>query len=174
MKKIFVLLFGAIAASQAFAAGAITCNNGTASAVTGAAGSFVIQTFTPKCSANVQAAYEQNAIAFVVAATSTKVRINLSGALVVAVLLVPPVLPAHARRLTLPVRRLLHWRLQRNFLSEGKSALRRASFLCGNSVFLRGARVLEAGAFTPFWASACCWSEWLTSRLRFPRVNPRP
>lgn len=45
MKKIFVLLFGAIAASQAFAAGAITCNNGTASAVTGAAGSFVIQTF---------------------------------------------------------------------------------------------------------------------------------
>lgn len=72
MKKIFVLLFGAIAASQAFAAGAITCNNGTASAVTGAAGSFVIQTFTPKCSANVQAAYEQNAIAFVVAATSTK------------------------------------------------------------------------------------------------------
>lgn len=50
-----------------------------------------------------------------------KVRINLSGALVVAVLLVPPVLPAHARRLTLPVRRLLHWRLQRNFLSEGKA-----------------------------------------------------
>jgi hypothetical protein len=72
MKKIFVLLFGLVAASQAFAAGTITCANGTATAVALVANSFAVQAFTPKCSANVQAAYEQNSIAFVVAGTSTK------------------------------------------------------------------------------------------------------
>lgn len=73
MKKISVLLFGLFVAGQAFAQLTGTpCTDGTASAIAPAAPSFVVLGFTPRCSANVNAAYEMNTIAFVVGSASTK------------------------------------------------------------------------------------------------------
>lgn len=74
MKKISVLLFGLLCAGQVFAQAAGTpCVNGAPSPVAPVAGgSFVVLTFTPKCSANVDAAFEQNTIAFVVGSASRK------------------------------------------------------------------------------------------------------
>ena len=82
MKKILVLLFG-LAAGQVLAAGTEICG-GTAgghdatAAIPVVATSFVVQAFTPKCSSNTFVAWEQNQIAFSVAAASAKGK-NLFG-----------------------------------------------------------------------------------------------
>jgi hypothetical protein len=77
MKKIFVVLFGLATAGQVFAAGTDICG-GTAgahdatAAVAAGGTNFVVTSFTPKCSSNTFVAYEQNQVAFVVAAASAK------------------------------------------------------------------------------------------------------
>jgi hypothetical protein len=87
MKNTFVLLFGIAAFSQAFAAGTDICggqptaHDATAAVVasTDAAPAFVVNAFTPKCSANVYLAYEQDATAFAVGAASAKGKNVFSG-----------------------------------------------------------------------------------------------
>ena len=81
MKKIVVLLFG-LAAGQVLAAGTEICG-GTAgghdaAAIPVVASQFVVQSFVPKCSSNTFVAWEQNQIAFAVAAASAKGK-NLFG-----------------------------------------------------------------------------------------------
>lgn len=84
MKKIFVLLIGFAAFSQAFAAGTDICG-GTAgahdatAAVAAGTGKFVATAFTPKCSSNVFLAYEQDATVFAVGAASAKGKNVFSG-----------------------------------------------------------------------------------------------
>jgi len=81
MKKIFVLLFG-LAVSPVFAAGTDICG-GTSGAhdatAAVATGGFVVTAFTPKCSSNTFVAYEQNAVAFVVASASSKGKTVFTG-----------------------------------------------------------------------------------------------
>ena len=84
MKKLFVLLFGVAAISQAFATGTDICggtagaHNATAAVASGT-GKFVATGFTPKCSSNVFLAYEQDAVAFAVAGASAKGKNVFSG-----------------------------------------------------------------------------------------------
>lgn len=92
MKKVLVLMTGLLAASTVFAASASVCNAPTAAsdgtAISGTTGftaaaggttGFVINTFTPKCSANVYAAIEQSEIAAAVASGSKKGKNLFSG-----------------------------------------------------------------------------------------------
>jgi hypothetical protein len=77
MKKSFVLLCGLFAAAQSFAAGTDICGgtvgaHDATAAVTAGSNLFVVEAFTPKCSSNTFVAYEQNQVAFVVAAASSK------------------------------------------------------------------------------------------------------
>lgn len=85
MKKIAFVIGSMVVASSAFAAGAAVCaaptsaSSGTAitgtlgfTAASGGTTGFVINTFTPKCSANVHAAIEQNEISLAAAAGSKK------------------------------------------------------------------------------------------------------
>ena len=78
MKKIFVLLFGLLAASQSFAQTTV-CNAGNATTVALTADMFVVRSFNAKCSANVHAVYRQNAIAFAVGAISIKGKSRFQG-----------------------------------------------------------------------------------------------
>lgn len=72
MKKISIVLFSMLAASQVFAQTAV-CTNGTAAAVTPATPTaFVVRGFNAKCSANVDATYLENSVAFAVGALSRK------------------------------------------------------------------------------------------------------
>lgn len=76
MKKVFVLLFGLLAAGQVFAAVglATACNAGNATLVPGdsTGASFLRVDILPKCSANVNMKYNQTANGFAVGANSTK------------------------------------------------------------------------------------------------------
>ena len=85
MKKISVALTAMLAASSVYAAPAAVCTadttagNGTQitttlgfTAAAGGSAGFVINSFTPKCSANVHAAVEQSEIAMASAAGSKK------------------------------------------------------------------------------------------------------
>ena len=80
MKKIFVLLFGLLAAGQVFAQAAGNTCTAAATSADGAiitvigvgTPSFVVVPFTPKCSANTFVSFEQNAVAFVVGSASSK------------------------------------------------------------------------------------------------------
>jgi hypothetical protein len=79
MKKISVLLFGLLCAGHVFAqasgnscTGAAASGDGTAVSPISGAASFVVKGFTPKCSSNVFASFEQNAVAFVVGSASSK------------------------------------------------------------------------------------------------------
>jgi hypothetical protein len=82
MKKISVAVTAFLAASSVYAAGVKVCDAPTtagdgvpitsALGYAGTASGFVINTFTPKCSANVYAAVEQNEIAFAVGSGSKK------------------------------------------------------------------------------------------------------
>jgi len=74
MKKIFVLLFGLLAAGQVFAqASQNPCNNGAQADFTATtAGLFVTRGFPVRCSSNVFVNTEQNTIALVVGGASGK------------------------------------------------------------------------------------------------------
>lgn len=82
MKKISIAVTAFLAASSVYAAGTAVCSapttagDGTPIAATtgygGTASGFVINVFTPKCSANVYAAVEQDEISLAVAAGSKK------------------------------------------------------------------------------------------------------
>lgn len=74
MKKIFVLLFGLLAAGQVFAQASQTpCVAGAAQPFTATTGGlFVSRGFPVRCSANVYVNTEQNAIALVAGGVSTK------------------------------------------------------------------------------------------------------
>ena len=85
MKKISVALTAMLAASSVYAAPAAVCTADTAAgngtqitstvgftAAAGGSTGFVINNFTPKCSANVHAAIEQSEIALASAAGSKK------------------------------------------------------------------------------------------------------
>jgi len=82
MKKIFVLLFGLVAAGQVFAQTAV-CTNGVADGggvyTAPAAPSFVVRNFPTRCSANITAVARENAIAFAVGAISTKGKSRFQG-----------------------------------------------------------------------------------------------
>jgi hypothetical protein len=92
MKKISVVLTTMLAASSVYAASASVCSApttaGDGTAITGLIGftaaasgttGFVLNSFTPKCSANVFAAVEQSEIALAVAAGSKKGKNMFSG-----------------------------------------------------------------------------------------------
>lgn len=93
MKKFLIVAASILTASSAYAAGAAVCTgaasagNGTAidgtvgftSSQTPAGTGFVINSFTPKCSANVHAAVEQDEIKLAVAAGSKKGKNLFSG-----------------------------------------------------------------------------------------------
>jgi len=84
MKKIFVLLFGLVAAGQVFAQTAVctagvAVNNATYSTTNAAAPAFVVRDFPTRCSANVTAVARENAIAFAVGGVSTKGKSRFSG-----------------------------------------------------------------------------------------------
>jgi hypothetical protein len=82
MKKISIAVTAFLAASSVYAAGTSVCAAPTAAGdgtqitsalgYAGTASGFVINSFTPKCSANVFAAFEQTEIAAAVAAGSKK------------------------------------------------------------------------------------------------------
>ena len=74
MKKIFVLLFGLLAAGQVFAQTARTPCTGTGSGTdyVATAGNFVARGFPVRCSNNVFVATLENAIAFTAGAASSK------------------------------------------------------------------------------------------------------
>lgn len=91
MKKLIIVAASVLAASSVYAAPATVCSRlsaaGNGSAIDGSVGftaaaggstGFVINSFTPKCSANVYAAVEQSEIALAVAAGSAKGK-NLFG-----------------------------------------------------------------------------------------------
>jgi hypothetical protein len=80
MKKIFVLLFGLVAAVPAFA-NTVACSGsaGNGVVITGAAANFVRIDVLPKCSANVLLNWEQTANGFATAAASTKGKQMFSG-----------------------------------------------------------------------------------------------
>jgi hypothetical protein len=81
MKKILISAFGVLAASSVFAAGSAVCaaptTAGDGVAITstfnntGGGTAFVVNSFTPKCSAKVHLAFEQNATAAAVASGSS-------------------------------------------------------------------------------------------------------
>lgn len=71
MKKTLALCL-CLMAPAAFAQTAACAGTGSASTITGAAGNFVLNSFTPKCSANTHVLYQQNAIAFAAAGGSSK------------------------------------------------------------------------------------------------------
>lgn len=81
MKKILVASLVLLGASYAFAEGAAVCTNQTTAkdgtkidsntGKSGSSGSFVVNEFTPKCSAKVHAAFEQNSTVAGVAAGSS-------------------------------------------------------------------------------------------------------
>jgi hypothetical protein len=92
MKKISILAMTLLAASSVYAAPATVCDapttagNGTAidgaqgfTAAAGGSTGFVINSFTPKCSANVWAAVEQSEISLAAAAGSKKGKNMFSG-----------------------------------------------------------------------------------------------
>lgn len=70
MKKLIIALCLGVASSASMAA--TICDAGTASAVTGVDTNFVRATFTPRCSANTQADFQQNANSAAVGSASTK------------------------------------------------------------------------------------------------------
>ena len=77
MKIVFAVFCLVIAPIQAYAA--IACSAGTATAVPGSGTNFVKTTFTPACSANVDAHYLQDATNFAVQAGSAKGRTVYGG-----------------------------------------------------------------------------------------------
>jgi hypothetical protein len=91
MKKIAIVIGCMVHASSIFAMGSPVCSAATSAGdgnaidgdkgYVGASGGsgFVINTFTPKCSANVHAAVQQNETVFAVAAGSKKGRNMFSG-----------------------------------------------------------------------------------------------
>lgn len=92
MKKILVVLGALCATSSAFAAPAAVCaapttaGNGTQitstlgfTAASGGTAGFVVNAFTPKCSAKVHAAIEQNETVLAVASGSSKGKNMFSG-----------------------------------------------------------------------------------------------
>jgi hypothetical protein len=89
MKKISVAVTAFMAASSVYAAGTAVCAAPTTATdgtqitsslgYAGTASGFVINSFTPKCSANVHAAVEQTEIALAVASGSKKGKNLFSG-----------------------------------------------------------------------------------------------
>lgn len=79
MKKVFVLLFGVLAAGQVFAAATAACTNGGATLVPGNAANFLRVDILPKCSNNVNMQYDQTANGFAVGANSSKGKFNFFG-----------------------------------------------------------------------------------------------
>lgn len=92
MKKILVVLGGLCATSSVFAAPAAVCaaptSAGNGTQITGTVGftaanggttGFVVNSFTPRCSANVHAAIEQNETVLAVASGSGKGRKMFTG-----------------------------------------------------------------------------------------------
>ena len=71
MKKAFLVLFGLLGASQAFAQTAV-CGGAATGTYTPAASMFVVRSFPVKCSANTVVTARENAVAFAVGALSTK------------------------------------------------------------------------------------------------------
>jgi hypothetical protein len=70
MKKIFVGL--ALCLGSSFSMAGTVCAAGAGTAVTGVATNFVKSTFTPKCSANTQVDFQQDASNAAVGSVSTK------------------------------------------------------------------------------------------------------
>lgn len=70
MKKLIIALCLAVASSASMAT--TVCAAGTATAVTGVSTNFVRTSFTPRCSANTQVDFQQNANAAAVGAASSK------------------------------------------------------------------------------------------------------
>lgn len=76
MKKIFVLVFGALAVGQVFAGTLCTLGAAGTALTTGSytvvTGNFVVRGFPVRCSANVDATHQETAVAFGVGTLSTK------------------------------------------------------------------------------------------------------
>jgi len=76
MKKVFVLVFGVLAVGQVFAGTLCTLGGPGTSLTNGAftvvAGNYVVRGFPVRCSANVDANHQENAVAFGVGTLSTK------------------------------------------------------------------------------------------------------
>ena len=80
MKKIFILLFGLVAANQVFAdTNGTGCANGGATLIPGNAAEFVRVDILPKCSANVNLIWSGTPNGFAVAANSSKGKHSFSG-----------------------------------------------------------------------------------------------
>jgi hypothetical protein len=79
MKKIFILLFGLVAANQVFAQATGTACGSGATNVVGDPALFVRVDVVPKCSANVIAIWSQTANGFAVASSSSKGKHNFTG-----------------------------------------------------------------------------------------------
>jgi hypothetical protein len=81
MKKVFVFLFSLVAVGQVYAAGVGGCTNGTPALIAGqnTATTFVRVDILPKCSANVNLAYDQSGTGFAVGANSSKGKFNFFG-----------------------------------------------------------------------------------------------
>lgn len=82
MKKIAILMFGLVAASQAVAQTAV-CTNGVGQNnnvySAPAAPSFVVRDFPIRCSANITSVARENAVAFAAGAVSTKGKSRFQG-----------------------------------------------------------------------------------------------
>lgn len=82
MKKIAIMMFGLVAASQAFAQTTV-CSNGTATNYTSTNSAttpmFVVRDFPVRCSANVTAVARENAVAFAAGSVSTKGKSRFQG-----------------------------------------------------------------------------------------------